>query len=223
MSSLPWKLIEITAQSLDAHEREAVLGDLQEQGRVSWQGVSDVTGLFARRQFAPWAGWRPWLAGAAIALPNSFLLMGNSVAVSVAFVHVHSKPDHAAQLVCHFLFLLLWAWIGGYAVGALSRKTLWASIVLCFAPCLFCFTRFHTPQLSRFSLLLFVVPAVFGVLHSFSRLRIKPALALAAALAATLCMFAWYTKGGMWGCNWLLLWPIWLIAFHPQPLCTEAS
>ncbi|WP_446745511.1 hypothetical protein [Silvibacterium acidisoli] len=149
--------------------------------------------------------------------------MGNSVVISMTFVHLHSKPDHAAQLACHFVFFILWAWIGGYAVGTLSRKTLWASIALCFAPCLFCFARFRTPPLSRFSLLLFVVPAIFGVLHSFSRFRMKSPFVLTIALVTTLCMFAWYASRGTCAGNWLLLWPIWLVAFHPQPFCTEAS
>jgi hypothetical protein len=223
VTSFAWKLTETAAQWLDPHEQEAVLGDLQETGLVAWRGFFEIAGLCVRRQLAPWTGWRPWLAGLGIALPNSFLLMGNSVVISMTFVQLHSKPGHVAQLACHFVFFLLWAWIGGYAVGSISRRTLWASIALCFAPCLFCFTRFRTPPLSRYSLLLFVLPALFGVLHSFSRFRIGPAFALAAAMTATLCMFAWYANGGTCAGNWLLLWPIWLVAFRQQPLCTEAS
>ncbi|WP_446745512.1 hypothetical protein [Silvibacterium acidisoli] len=53
MTSIPWKLTEAAAQWLEPHEQEAVLGDLQETGLVSWRGFVEVAGLCARRQLAP--------------------------------------------------------------------------------------------------------------------------------------------------------------------------
>jgi hypothetical protein len=224
MSSLAWKLTETVAQWLEPHEREPVLGDLQEAGLVSWQGLLEVIGLFARRQLALWSSWRPWLAGPGLALPHSFLLIGNSLAVCMALTQLHSSSGkNQAEILSHAFFLILWAWSGGYAVGALSRKTLWVSTAMCFLPCLFCFSRFHSDSPLRFGLLLFVLPALLGVRQSLTGFGIRKLYAFALAAAATCWMLAWYSKGEMWAGNWLLIWPLWLVATNMRSVRTEAQ
>ena len=78
-------LVEMAARLLGPEEREAVLGDLAEAREGAWRSLCSVAGLVVRRQAMLWKSWRPWLAGFAIALPSSFLLMGVSLSVSWSY------------------------------------------------------------------------------------------------------------------------------------------
>jgi hypothetical protein len=196
-------LVEVAAQLLQSDEREAVLGDLEEACENVWQSTIGVMGLVLRREASIWKGWRPWLSAFGIALPFSFLLMGFSLYVSGSLTSFHY------QLLAPILLLVGWAWTGGFVVGAISRGTLWVSIAACFLPCLFCLSRFHHSSLSRFSLLLFLMPAIVGVMQGLRTTRVKlaPAIVLAGTITAVM-IISWINRG-LWIANFVMLWPAW--------------
>ncbi len=218
MLSFGWPLAEMVAHLLERDEREAVLGDLSEAGESAWHGLLDVLGLVIRRQVLLWRSWRPWLAGFGLALPSSFLLMGTSVAVSLTCQQLTGPRIFERQvlLVCQVFLLTAWSWSGGFVVGRLSRQTLWASVALCFSPCLFCLVRFRIPSLSRFSLLVFLLPAIVGVFQGLRSMQIRLRTAIALAVPVTaLMVFTWSSKG-LWVANWSLIWPVWYIVATAQ-------
>jgi hypothetical protein len=228
MTGASWSLVEMAARLLEREEREAVLGDLVEAGGSAWDGLFGVLGLAVRRQALLWKSWRPWLAGFGVALPSSFLLMGVSLSVSWSYLALRCPEllqkssltlgSGALVLLCKALLMIGWSWTGGFVVGSLSRRTLWASTLLCYSPCLFCLTRFRVESLSRFCLLLFLLPAIWGVRRGLQITRMKLGPALILALAVTLLMIpAWSTAGQHgWSpprlsSNWALSWPAWYL------------
>lgn len=201
-------LLELTAQLLEPSEREAVLGDLTEAGERGWHGLVEVLGLLIRRQTILWKSWRPWLAAFGLALPASFLLMGFSVSVSW---HARMLIEGDASLwflIVNVLLLAAYSWTGGFVVGSLSRRTLWASMVASCLPCLFCLARFRELFLPRYCLFLFLVPAIWGVHRGLrmTRMKMRWALVLAVIVSAGLIPL-W--SGDVWKLNWVLVWPAW--------------
>jgi len=220
MTNVVWPLVEGAAQLLERDEREAVLGDLVEARENAGRALLDVLGLVIRRQTILWKSWRPWLAAFGVSLPSSFLLMGISLSVTqlcqrYAMRNADPAMVHAPgawMLLCQLLLLIGLSWTGGFVVGALSRRTIWMSAVLCFSPCLFCLARFRTASMSRMSLLLFLLPAIWGVFQGLRRIQIKPRSAMALALAITMLMVQAWSSRGFWVANWLLIWPAWYMA-----------
>jgi hypothetical protein len=207
-----WSVVEAAAQLLERDEREAVLGDLLEAGGSVWRGLVDVVGLVVRRQAGLWKSWRPWVAAFGLALPGSLLLMGTSLSVSWKVQHV-MNPNGIVEgvgfwmLICNALLLIGWAWTGGFVVGSMSRGTVWVSVLACISPCLFCLARFREASLSRLCLLLFLVPAIWGVRWGLRKARIRLGPAMVLAVAITLLMIpAWHGKGA-WIFNCALIWP----------------
>jgi hypothetical protein len=222
MISFGWSLVETTAQLLEGEQREAVLGDLVEAGESAWQGLLGILSLIFRLQASFWKSWRPWLAAFGVSLPASFLLMGVSLSVSQGYQRLISPTSASGSallaLTCQVLLLLGWAWSAGYVVGSVSRKTLWMSAALCCSPCLFCLERFRVFTLSRFCLLIFLLPAIWGVRHGLRRIRIQLSGTIVFALTLTLLMIAtWNGEGRPWWSprSWILeatlIWPAWYI------------
>jgi hypothetical protein len=209
-----WSVVEAAAQLLERDEREAVLGDLLEASESAWRGVVDVMGLVVRRQAGFWKSWRPWVAAFGLALPGSLLLMGSSLSVSWKFQRLMNPSGTADgtdywMLICNALLLIGWAWTGGFVVGSVSRRTVWVSVLACISPCLFCLARFRESSLSRLCLLLFLVPAIWGVRWGLRTVRIRLGSAMVLAVAITLLMIpAWHGKGA-WIFNCALVWPTW--------------
>jgi hypothetical protein len=228
MTGIGWSLVDVVSQLLERDEREAVRGDLAESGQSAWQGLCDVLGLVIRREAAVWRNWRPWLAAFGLALPSSLLLMGFSLSVSRAYQHfigptiLHAtgltvRPGFSL-LLCNVLLLAAWSWTGGFVVGSVSRRTVWVSAALCFAPCVFCLERFRVESLSRFCLLLFLVPAIWGVRQGLRIARIKLSSAIVLALAVTALTIPTWGSKGPWIPNWALSWPAWyLVATACRP------
>lgn len=218
--SFGWSLVETTAQLLERDQREAVLGDLVEAGDSAWQSVLGILHLVLRRQAAPWRNWRPWFAAFGVSLPASFLLMGVSLSVSQNYQRFFSSRmfDSSAflPLLCQVLLLTGWSWSSGYVVGSVSRHTVWMSAALCCTPCLFCLERFHVLSLSRFCLLLFLLPAIWGVRQGLRRMRFELSSTIVVALLLTLLMIATWNGGGhgwwsprSWILEATLIWPAW--------------
>jgi hypothetical protein len=226
MTSTHWPLIEVAARLLERDEREAVLGDLLESGEGAWQGLLDVLGLAVRRQLLLWKSWQPWLASLGLALPGSLLLMGFSVSVSLIYEDLvdprllvgASHPIHEGllQLVCRGLLLIGGSWACGFAMGSMSRRTLWVSIVSSCLPCLFCLVRFREPSLSRLCLFLFLLPAIWGVRQALRRVRINLGFASFLAIAITTLTIVPINSRGVWALNWSLVWPAWYIVVTAQ-------
>jgi hypothetical protein len=213
MTRIAWSLVDAVSQLLERDEREAVRGDLAEAGESAWQGLAAVAGLVIRRQALLWKNWRPWLAAFGLALPSSFLLMGFSLSVSHAYQQFLNTPMRAgfSLFVCNVLLLAGWSWTGGFVVGSVSRRTVWVSAVLSFLPCLFCLERFRMESLSRFCLLLFLPPAIWGVWRGLRIARIKPSAAIVLALAVTALTIPMWSSKGAWIPNWALSWPAWYL------------
>ena len=214
-------LFELVSNLLERAERDAVHGDLLESGESPWQSLLAVVGLVIRREAALWINWRPWLAAFGLALPGSFLLMGFSLSVSRAYQQLENVTiRHAAGpsvgpglalFLCNVLLLLAWSWTGGFVVGAVSRRTVWVSAALSFAPCLVCLKRFRVESLSRLCLLLFLPAALWGARRGLQIVRIKPGAAVALAMGVTALTVPLWSSTGAWIPNWALSWPAWYL------------
>jgi hypothetical protein len=221
-----WTLTEGAAQLLERDEREAVLGDLAEAGEGAWRGLLEVLGLVSRRQVALWRSWRPWFAGFGLAMPCSFALMGISVSISLTGRHYFGANlqspmasggfDALGPLLFRGILLLASAWAGGFVVGSISRRTLWVSAALCLSPCLFCLERFRIESLSRYCLLLFLVPAWFGVRAGMRCLSMSRRIAMILASMVMLSMILLWRSSGVWVLDWVLLLPPLYLAFAPR-------
>lgn len=221
-------LCDRAAGLLDPQDREAVVGDLVEAGESPRQTLSGILGLVVRRQVGIWRNWRPWLAAFGLAVPCSFLLMGFSVSISQAYQQVIGSAlfkvtglnggPGLSLLLCNIALLAGWAWTGGFAVGSLSRRTLWVSASLSFAPCVFCLERFRIASLSRFCLLLFLPPAIWGVRKGLKIAHMKLSASVALAIALTALTIPTWSRKGAWIPNWALSWPAWyLVATAEKP------
>jgi hypothetical protein len=207
-------LVELAARLLDREDRETMLGDLEEAGESSWRRLLDISGLVVRRQAMLWQSWRPWLAAFGLAFPVSLLLMGFSLTITQSFRHL-GAPGHPANgfaipvLLSQVGLLVGWSWIGGFVLASISRRTLWVSMVLCACPCLFCLARFRVPHLPSPCLLLFLLPAIWGVRRNFRAPVMQSRTAAGLALAVTL-LTIFLSNGGL--PNWILTWPAWYLA-----------
>ena len=212
VANVGWWWVETAAGLLVPSDREVVLGDLAETDCGAWRGLRDVLGLAARRQLALWKSWRPWAASVGLALPASLFLMGCSVAASAAVADLLSGPEQAHWLwlsVSKLFLVICWAWMAGFAVGAISRGTLWASFLACLAPCVHCLSLWPGHGISCLRLLIFVLPGLWGVWRGqgYSRLSFGWAIVLAAVAMFTPLM--WSKGGWIYGCG--LLWPGWYL------------
>jgi hypothetical protein len=221
MTGVDWTLVKVASQLLARDEREAVLGDLVEAGEHAWSALFEVVGLVIRRQAGLWKNWRPWLAAFGLALPGSLLLMGLSLSVSQTYQHLTNPTILKLTgltvspgmwlLSCNIFLLLAWSWTGGFVMGSLSRRTVWVSAALSFLPCLFCLASFRIESLSRFCLLLFLLPAIWGVRRGLRIARIERKAAIVLAAAVTAFTVPTWCSTGPWIPNFLLSWPAWYL------------
>lgn len=221
-----WRLVDLASRLLECNEREAVLGDLRETAEPLCPALIGVLGLALRRQAHLWKSWRPWLTGFGVALPSSYLLMGASLSVAWSYMRLLcpallaqaslSKPSAVLVLLWHAFLLIGWSWTGGFVVGSVSRRTLWASALLCYSPCVRCLSQFRIESLSKFCLLLFLLPAIWGVQRGLriSGMRLPSSLIIAVSL--TLLMIPTWSDGHwrwwsaqQWNWNWALSLPAW--------------
>jgi hypothetical protein len=213
IGGIRWRCVEAAAGLLAPLEREIVLGDLAESHRSIWSGLGDVLSLVALRQLTLWKSWRPWAATFGLALPASLFLMGCSLAATRAISTFFNDPSSVPLLWCSIsrLFLVIcWAWMAGFAAGAVSRGTLWASLLGCCAPCLYCLSKWPGHGLSELQLLIFLIPGLWGASRGLKDLRLDLAWALFLASIAMLTPLMWGKGGWMYG-GWLL-WPGWYLA-----------
>jgi hypothetical protein len=233
VSSFGWSFVETTAQLLEGEQREAVLGDLAEAGESAWKALLDILSLVVRLQAKLFKNWRPWFAALGVSLPASLLLMGASLSVSQSYqrfitpklLELSGADSRSAflALLCRVLLLIGWSWSSGSVVGSVSRKTVWMSAILCCSPCLFCLASFRVLSLSRFCLLLFLLPAIGGACQGLRGIRFKATPTIFFALTLTLLMIAtWNNRGQSWWSPrpWIfegtLIWPAWYLVATAQ-------
>jgi hypothetical protein len=212
MTGLGWTVVQGASRFLGHNDREAVLGDVAEGCSGFGRAVTDVLDLVIRRQVDLWKSWRPWIAAFALAMPCSLLLMGLSLSVSKIVAQIALRWDGAAWWLLLLGPLLLgWSWAGGYVAGSLSKRTLWASAVCCLLPCLFCLSRFHGQPVSKYSLLVFVLPAIWGAWQGLRGYRVPRRAAIGMALGITVLAVA-TSSGGTSLFYCVLIWPAWYMA-----------
>jgi len=217
-------LLDLTARMLEPREREVVLGDLAEADAGALESVSQVLDLGIRRHAALWTNWRPWLTGPGLTLPASFLLMGVSLSVSQACLEL--PAGGYTWLLTQLSLLLGWSWTTGFVVGSLSRRTLWASVVLCCGPCIDCLLKFHLEALSPLCLLWFLIPAGFGVRQGLrgGRVSLPAAAAITAALVSAMLISGHGDAQRWWSPPFLLVdavmsWPALYLLFKARTAC----
>jgi hypothetical protein len=205
MRNLWIRSTQALSRSLDSGERETVLGDLAELGMTDRQAFKGMLGLVLRRQLGSWKEWEPWFALGAIVVAVCPLLATQSRGLDF-FPHLVMWFHHgiayrtgvsSAALLAEFCFrasaLVTWSWTSAVALGALSRKTIWANGVLFFLLCAFFavyrlpypvralwFTPWAwTPIVSNF--LLVLLPAYCGLRKSAKSPGTKPPWLIALA------------------------------------------
>ena len=213
MNTSVWPLVELSTRLLHPEEREVVLGDLVETHETTWRGLLDVFGLVLRRQAGLWRDPRPWVAGFVVALPSTYLLMIASFSVTCTYQRLVNHRVFVGPtghegfplLLCHMLLLIAWSWTAGYVVGSVSRRTLWASVVLAAVPSL----NFLCMSICWLWLFLFLPPAILGVWRGWRGSRISFRAASVLALTTTVLMISAWSNNALWTANWALLCPAW--------------
>jgi hypothetical protein len=217
MNTNVWPLLELSTRLLDPVEREVVLGDLEETHATTWRGLLDIFGLVVRRQAGLWRDPRPWVAGFVVALPSTYLLTTASFSVTCTYQRLvnhrvfvgHFPTGHEGfpLLLCHLLLLITWSWTAGYMIGSVSRRTLWASVVLAAVPSLnsLCMSP------SWLCLFLFLPPAILGVWRGCQGSRISFGAASVLAFTVTVLMIYAWSNDALWTANWALLCPAWYL------------
>jgi hypothetical protein len=213
MNASGWPLLELGTRLLDPEEREVVLGDLAETHESTWRGLLDVFGLVLRRQAGLWRDRRPWVAGFAVAIPSSYLLMIASFSVTCTYQRLvnhrvfvgHWPTGHEGfpLLLCHMLLLIAWSWTAGCVVGSVSRRTLWASVVLAAISSLLFLCRSDL----GLCFFLFLPPAILGVRRGWRGSRISFRAASVLTLTMTVLMVSAWSNDALWAANWALLGP----------------
>jgi hypothetical protein len=161
MRNLWIRSTQALSRALDSGEREIVLGDLAELGMSDRQAFKGVLGLVLRRQLGLWKEWQPWFVLVAIVVPIGPLLATQSMGLNifpglVMWLHygvsyrtgVSSAAD-LAEICFRASALVTWSWTSAFALGALSRKTIWANGVLFFVLCAI-FAVYRSPYPVRF-------------------------------------------------------------------------
>jgi hypothetical protein len=231
MSTLWMRFRDALLKSLDPAEREAVSGDFVELAMPDRQVVKSLLGLVMRRQLRYWKDWNPWFGFVAIIVTVCPSLATQSNPLSEAIwpglvLWLHHGPTSYSGLTpaarwAGFCFraiaLSTWSWNGGFALGILSRRTIWVSGGLFFA-FYAAFSISAAPLFYRIlwlkwwawlpllvSFLFVFLPAACGLWQSTKTQNIKlPRMVLLAVWTITMSGLALWTQS--WGAvvmdNW---------------------
>jgi hypothetical protein len=183
-------MVDVLSRTLDPDERDAVRGDFAESGESAGHALHGLIGLVVRRQAALWKDWRPWAAPVGLIAPIlSGVLWIGWIGLQFRTIWTHGVRyeaglpviDDIVTLLCATLLPIAWAWIGGFAVGSLSRRTAWVWFIGALLA-----VRLHaTPFLLLPEVVLILIPFLYGVYCGARRgaFGIDRAAWLAAAIA----------------------------------------
>ncbi len=149
MTTFTRALVGHVCRLLEPDEREAVEGDIAELRMPGAEALREVLGLAVRRQAALWTEWGPWLALVGVVIPLGALLGQLSwpwadESAIYTFLYVNNwtwayveSPgarrdllDVGTRVCLNDLALIGWSWTTGFALGSLSRRTLWVTATL---------------------------------------------------------------------------------------------
>jgi len=145
-SGKSWPVVLRLSEFLSQPEREAVLGDLIENGDSPGRAIANVLGLVVRRQTTALLDLRLWLALALIVLPVSCLLsaiaeaaVGEGAVYSWMYLNnwdwtLTRNPgfwlvlrETAMNFGVTCLVLACWSWSAGFLIGRFAKPVLQAS------------------------------------------------------------------------------------------------
>ena len=141
VSRLWVRLRDALLRSLDPAECEAVCGDFVELAMTDSQAVKSLLGLVIRRQLRLWREWNPWFVLVALVIPVCPLLetlcnqLGQGIWPSLVMWLRHGvayrtglSPAAFWSGVCiRAISLSTWSWACAFALGTLSRRTIWVT------------------------------------------------------------------------------------------------
>jgi len=144
MTRLTLWLTTTLASLLEPHDRDAVVGDLLDSGENFFQGLRGVIGLIMRRQLGLWKQWYPWaaligivaIAGTSLSQfvygIEKFYSMTTVGAYFASVEHFNGKDWTTLPMahdivffVCFAAVIIIWSWVSGFALSALSGRTAW--------------------------------------------------------------------------------------------------
>jgi hypothetical protein len=220
-----WRLVEFVARALEPKEREAVLGDLAEDG-VSLRALGDVVGLVLRREAALWGTWQPWAVLLGMTIPFALLLSFMSRYAADFSVAAVSNYRHSwrwnlfgiewfqrdvltfpGAIALSLLYAVCRSWGMGFLLGLASRKTLvstaavfWMGLILAnrYVPSWMRLHNATTLGLILVQFLFILLPSLAGMLQSQRFTGLSAGLRKTFLIAAIVPVFAV-------ACQWLVL------------------
>lgn len=222
MNDVIGRLIRMVSRMLTVDEGDAVLGDLAESGEAPSQVLAGLAGLVVRRQAARWKNWRPLVALIGVVGILGPRLIGMAWALAAPWfmnLQIYWKYgsfnasgltpiEEISSSLMLLLALVFFAWTSGFAMGSLSRNTIWitaaASIAIWSFPLTLQWMLWlllhqgdrHKPDLlgvvvmtafqAILQLLFLVFPFVLGVRQGLRKLTLSMSQAGAAAVVMIL-------------------------------------
>ena len=141
-----WPVVLWLSKLLDHAEREAVLGDLTENGDSSGRAIANVVGIVVRRQTEVFFSLRLWVVVTFVVLPTSYLLSaiadgtaGEGAVYSWMYLNnwdwaLTKNPgfwlvlrETATNFGITCLVLACCSWSAGFLIGRFAKTTLRAS------------------------------------------------------------------------------------------------
>jgi hypothetical protein len=214
MKRISWWLIDKVSRILQPDERDAALGDFAESGVTAGQALRDLLGLVLRRQATLWKDWHPWLALVGVGGLVGWQINQFSFLISrllslylltywrygVRYQDGLTVSQDLVVFGCQLLALILYSWSAGFALGFLSRRTIWLTGVPFYLAGLLAGNALNVmfvPTFRGLPLLthavFFLLPSIWGV-HMGLRgkaLGMRRTILLAAATVAITALATW--------------------------------
>lgn len=140
--SLSARFIKWCSHCLEKDEREAVLGDMAEEGAGFVTSTLSIADVALRKELAGWRHWTPWVASIGVVVPCvvSLIVVAKNLADGSAIylwlfanntdAELLQQPgfwaglwDCLPRLIVPALAVLSWSWCAGCVIGLSSRQT----------------------------------------------------------------------------------------------------
>lgn len=149
MTALQVKLLDWASSFLDENDREAVLGDVAEEGVGCLASVMAICGLIFRKEVERWRSVSPWVVLVLLLLPCTLLLIVVMNALTdVSSIYLWMFINNAdfdllrqsgywfnvracmPLLLWSALALAGWSWCAGFVIGSACRKVRMSNLVV---------------------------------------------------------------------------------------------